>query len=348
MEVLAHTINPLVDQRWSEFVASHANASIFHTSGWLEALRRTHAYEPVVYTTSPPGTRLTNGFVFCRVNSWITGRRLVSLPFADHCEPLVDSPQERSRLLTCLQASAAKDRLKYIEIRPLHVDRWSEGGLQPGRAFWLHKLDLRGSLEDLFRGCHQKAIQKQIRRAQREGLQYETGRSEALLNDFYRLMLLTRRRHKLPPQPRAWFRNLIACLDDQLTISVASKEGEPIASILTLSFTTTLTYKYGCSDARFHNLGGVPFLLWKAIESAKRNGFQEFDLGRSDIDNPGLITFKERLGATPAMLTYLSSRAPGSRSTNEPYGMKIAERLFARMPDGLLIATGNLLYRHVG
>jgi hypothetical protein len=348
MELLAHTINPLVDQRWSEFVKRHPNASIFHTSGWLDALRRTHAYEPVVYTTSPPGTGLANGIVFCRVNSWITGRRLVSLPFADHCEPLVDSQDDRDRLLACLRASAAKDKLKYIEIRPLRARHWGEGGLQQGVSFWLHTLDLRGSLEDLFRGCHEKAVQKQIRRAQREGLHYEAGRSEVLLNDFYRLLILTRRRHKVPPQPREWFRNLIACLGDQVTISVASKEGKPIASILTLSYTNTLTFKYGCSDVRYHNLGGVPFLLWKAIESAKQLGFQELDLGRSDIDNLGLITFKERLGASPALLTYLNSNPPELRPTNEPYGMDIAGRLFARMPDGLLTMSGKLLYRHVG
>ena len=37
---------------------------------------------------SPPDEPLENGFLFCRVESWLTGRRLVSLPFSDHCEPL--------------------------------------------------------------------------------------------------------------------------------------------------------------------------------------------------------------------------------------------------------------------
>jgi hypothetical protein len=347
MEALAYTMNPLADQRWPELVKCHQNSSIFHTSGWLEALRQTHAYEPVVYTTSPPASPLTNGIVFCRVNSWITGRRLVSLPFADHCEPLVESFEDRHQLLTCLRAAATREKLKYIEIRPQRVALWDESGLE-GRSFWLHKLDLCGSLEDLFQGCHKKAIQHQIRRAVREGLHYEEGRSETLLNKFYRLQLLTRRRHKLPPQPREWFRNLIACVGEQLTIRVASKEGQPIASILTLSCKDTLTLKYSCSDAKFHNLGGVPFLLWKAIESAKRGGFQEFDLGRSDVENTGLITFKERLGATSATVIYRRSRSRGSRTTNEPYGMGIAGRMFAWMPDRLLTATGKLLYRHVG
>jgi len=41
-------------------------------------------------------------------------------------------------------------------------------------------------------------------------------------------------------------------------------------------------YKYGCSDQKFNNLGGTPFLLWKTIAEAKSKGATEFDLGRSE------------------------------------------------------------------
>ena len=72
-------------------VERHPKASVFHTPAWLQALRWTYGDEPVVFTTSPPTAELTNGVVFCRVKSWLTGRRLISLPFSDHCEPLCDS-----------------------------------------------------------------------------------------------------------------------------------------------------------------------------------------------------------------------------------------------------------------
>ena len=81
---------------------------------------------------------------------------------------------------------------------------------------------------------------------------------------------MTRRRHGLPPQPLAWFRNLVACLGDRVSIHVASKDGQPIASILTLSFKKTMFYKYGGSDAAHHRLGGMPFLFWRLIQDAQR------------------------------------------------------------------------------
>lgn len=87
-------IDPIQDPRWARFVAEHPRASIFHTPEWLETLRRTYRYSAVALTTSGPGEPLSNGVVFCRVNSWVTGSRSVSLPFSDHCDPLVNTAEE--------------------------------------------------------------------------------------------------------------------------------------------------------------------------------------------------------------------------------------------------------------
>src|SRR6266849_1187401 len=85
-----YTLDPLSDNRWDDLVASHSSASVFHQKGWLKALASTYGYYPMVLTSAPAGKRLTDGIVFCQVKSWITGARLVSLPFADHCEPLLN------------------------------------------------------------------------------------------------------------------------------------------------------------------------------------------------------------------------------------------------------------------
>lgn len=89
-----HNISRLSDNRWDELVASHPRASAFHQRGRLEAFDRTYGYEPFVLTTTPPGEPWGNGFVLCRVSSWFTGTRLVSLPFADHCELLLNDPSD--------------------------------------------------------------------------------------------------------------------------------------------------------------------------------------------------------------------------------------------------------------
>ncbi len=129
-------------------------------------------------------------------------------------------------------------------------------------------------------------------------MSYEVGTSERLLSSFYGLLRLTRRRHGLPPQPLAWFRNLVACLGDKLAIHVASKDGLPIASILTLSFKKTMVYKYGGSDAAHHRLGGMPFLFWQAIQRAKARGSRNWTsaarISISRASSPSRITSARR------------------------------------------------------
>jgi len=342
-----YTFDPLQDPRWADFVKGHRRASIFHTAGWLEALRRTYGYEPIVYTTSGPESPLANGIVFCHINSWLTGVRMVSLPFADHCEPLVEDPEGSAEILRSLECALVRKKFKYIELRPLNGDPLAESGLEKSNSFCLHELDLRPTLQDLFRRLQKDSIQRKIRRAEREALFYEEGRSDRLLQEFYRLFVMTRKRDRVPPQPIDWFRNLIAYCGDRLKIRIARKAGRPIASILTLRHGNTMVYKYGGSDASAHNLGGTPFLFWKAIQDAKEDGVEQFDLGRSDCDNAGLITFKDRLGSQRAELTYWQLRRQGAPERSQ-WKLKIAGPIFAHMPDRLLAASGRILYRHVG
>lgn len=346
--VTVHKINPITDARWNEFVVRHPAASVFHTSEWMQTLQRTYGFEPFVLTTTPSGLPLTNGIPFCQVSNWRGRRRLVSLPFSDHCAPLVGDPDETSDLLNYLQQNCERKQWKNIELRSggaVIPDRLS---FEQGSTFWWHKLDLRPELDQIFDSLHKDCIQRKIRRAEREQLVEEVGRSEELLRKFYRLLLKTRRRHGLAPQPFAWFRNLIACLGEMAQIRIASKAGRPVAGILTLLHKHAQVYKYGCSDAKFNNLGGMQMLLWSAIQDAKKEQCVELDLGRSDLDQQGLITFKDRWGASRTKLAYQvypRKSLEAARSTSHPLFSKL---LFTWMPDTLLAASGRALYKYMG
>ena len=291
---------------------------------------------------------MTNALVFCRVYSWLTGRRLVSLPFADHCEPLVALPEDRRAIFRALQDSFEDGTWKYIEMRLRNADVLTAPGSRVSQLYYLHTLDLRPSLEELFLAFHKDCIQRKIHRAEREGLTCEEGRSEELLDKFYRLFLLTRRRHQVPPQPIAWFRNLIACMGDRLTICVASQNGRPLGSVIMLRQEDALVYKYGASDASFHKLGTMPLLFWTVIRSAKDAGIQELDLGRSDRDDSGLMTFKDRLGAARSISAYLRYTASSGGNLTDGRFIRAAGRIVARLPDRALVAAGALLYKHIG
>ncbi len=339
--------DPLSDPRWAALVENHPRGSVFHSPKWLRALRAAYGYEPVVVTTCPPGTQLTNGLVFCKIKSWLTGRRLVSLPFSDHCEPLIDSPDELDALLDDMKRQLGNDKGKYIEIRPIACTLASPIGLSREVTYFFHCLNLRPSVPELFRNFHKNCVQRKIRRAEREKLEYEEGTSEDLLRKFYRLQVMTRRRQYLPPQPLHWFRSLIAAFGEDLKIRVASKDGVPVASMLTLAHKKAMIYKYGCSNAAFHRFGGTALLFWKTIQDAKDHGFEELELGRSDVDNLGLIAFKERWGATRTVIGYWSY-PPEPAGLPGVWRKTLARHLVLILPDIALEGIGGLLYKHVG
>lgn len=339
-------IDPVSDPAWRTFIAAEPNASVFHSPEWLRALERTYRYEPVAFVTREANGRITNGAVFCRIDSWLTGRRLVSLPFSDHCQPLATSPLAWQGILAHIRERDAGG-VRYVEIRPIELDATQREGLGPAGRFCFHHIDLTDTLDAIQARFHTTSVKQMLRRAEREKLECSTGRDNVHLDWFYQLQVRTRQRHGVPPPPRHWFANVLDTLGDAATIRVAFKDGTPAASILTLAHKRVHYYKYGGSDQRFSRLGGTQLLLWTAIREAKCAGADRFDMGRSDPDNAGLIEFKDRWGAQRREICYYRWPPPSSAvGTNQT--SRLAHDVFRRLPGRLQQALGHLLYEHAG
>jgi hypothetical protein len=346
-----YQLDPLQDLRWAAFVEKHPRASVFHTVAWLQALHDTYGYKPLAFTTSPPSDDLKTGIAFCLIDSWLTGRRVVSLPFSDHCEPLCDSSEDLNSLIRFLQNSLVLQEWKYLQIRPLRTRFDQPGtviGFQPADEYYFHSLDLSLSQEEIFKSFDRDSVQRRIERAERGGLSEKCGRSEEVLADFYNLFLITRRRQRVPPTPHAWFQNLIDEMGEALEIRVAYKDDNPVAAILTLQFKNITYYKYGCSDSRFNNYGATPWLFWKAITSAKSRGATQFDLGRTERNNPGLLGFKNQWAPNPRKLIYWRYPQPSLPKSSSDRKKNFAKEVFARVPGSWQVAIGKFLYPHVG
>ena len=343
-------IQPLEDERWDEFVSHSANSSVFHTRAWLEALRKTYKYDIVAFTTAPAGHRLEDCLVFSRVASWLTGTRLVSLPFSDHCAPLCEDPKSLQPLFTAAEHQVVGCKLNYLELRTNSALPLFSSLPRSDQFYCFHQLDLTRELDVLFQGFHKSCAQRKIRRAERERLTYEEGRSDAFIETFYRLFLMTRRRHQAPPQPKEWFQNLANSFGDRFRIHVASADSRPAAAIVTLRHKDTLVYKYGGSDQRFHSLGPMHLVFWRCIQQAKCDNLRIFDLGRSNLADDGLIAFKDRWGSVRSTLTYSRYGIPGrfEYRPNRIRRERIARDLVSRLPQPLFAAVGRYLYRHIG
>jgi CelD/BcsL family acetyltransferase involved in cellulose biosynthesis len=344
-------IDPLADPRWPEFLQRHDGASVFHTPDWLECLHCTYGYQPIAFTSSRAGEPLNDGVVFCKVKNWFGRTRLVSLPFSDHVEPLVSDNDNMREVLAFMAHSTSEGNWSSVEIRPPHPINGTatSAAFGDGQRFILHTLDLEPSLENLFHYLNKDSTRRKIQKARRQGMKCDEGRSERHLKQFYDMCVMTRRRKALPPPPLDWFRNLVTFMGEKLTIRIAStSSGELAGAILTLHFKDSVVFKYGASDARFHSLGTMPFLLWLAIEDAKNRGARRFDFGRSEIENSGLIRFKNHFGATQTQFTHKVFPSTAWEPSADGWQLKLAKRVFARLPENALILAGRLIYPHIG
>ncbi|TAM83897.1 MAG: GNAT family N-acetyltransferase [Acidobacteria bacterium] len=345
---MIYQINPIQDRRWETLVERHPRSSIFHRPEWLEALQRTYGYKPVVYTTSGPREDLTNGLVFCSVSSWITGKRLVSLPFSDHCDPLLEEGGMAPGLLHELYKEQKSGKFSHVEFRPRNDFPGLDSGAEPSESYCFHAIDLERDGKAIYSTFHKDCIQRKIKRADKEELKYVEGRSVPVLRMFYTLFVETRQRQRVPPQPFRWFQNLAECLGPAMQVRLALHGDQVAAGIVTLQHQKTMVYKYGCSDTRLNNLGGMPWLFWKAIQDAKERGLAEMDLGRSSWDNEGLVTFKDRLGGKRTTLNYWKYPQPASRPDILGAMKRPAGWVLEHTPQPVFIAAGRVLYRHFG
>ena len=90
MNIQLKFIDPEADPRWDDFVQQHPEGSIYHHSAWKKVLEETYGFDPFYVALENKTEGTFEGIVpFMLVNSWLTGKRLVSLPFTSYCNPIV-------------------------------------------------------------------------------------------------------------------------------------------------------------------------------------------------------------------------------------------------------------------
>ena len=331
------SVDPVRDTRWARFVASNPDASIFHHPRWLGTLQSEYGYS-LNACCVVQGDALVAGLPLARIESRLTGRRLVALPFSDTCAPLLHpatGEDVRRQLMVALEHEASRLPL---EIHAPVADLPS-GRLTP--LFHHHVVALEPDLAAVERRFSKSQVRRGVAKARREGLVAERHLSLGALDEFYRLHLRTRRRQGMPIQPKRFVRAFSSLFDAGLGFTVlVTQQERTIAAGVFLAFNGILVYKYGASDERYLATRPNNLLFMEAIRWGCANGMHSFDLGRTDLDNEGLAAFKRSWGADERTLSYThtSERAP---EVGDGRTVRTMKALIRRGPPGLSRLTGG-------
>jgi CelD/BcsL family acetyltransferase involved in cellulose biosynthesis len=346
MSMEARQIDPIADPAWVGLLQRSPSAEVFHHPRWLELLRSQYGYEFGACCIANGGG-LEAGIPVARIESRLTGRRLVSVPFSDVCAPALARDADPAALRALGPALAEQARRSGLELT-VHAPLPSAPGAIVRPSFYRHLLPLAGDPAEVERGYSKSQVKRGIKKARREGLRAERRTDRGALDAFYALHLRTRRRLGVPTQPKRFIRRFERLFDAGLGfVALVLDEGEPIAAAVFLTFNGTVTYKYGASDAgrlakRPNNL-----LFAEAIRWACEAGYETLDFGRTEIDNDGLRSFKRSWGANEEQLsyTYLAERAP---SPGPGLRDRVLGTTIRRSPAFVGRLVGAALYRHAG
>ena len=98
------------DPRWTAFIESQPDATLFHHPAWVQALAEAYGYDPFLIIHADEDGNIVAGMPVLDVRSALRGRRRISLPFTDYCPPLARNAQRLT--FFCLRAPAdVPDRL---------------------------------------------------------------------------------------------------------------------------------------------------------------------------------------------------------------------------------------------
>ena len=348
--------DPLQDGRWDEFVKMHPYGWITHLSQWKTILESSfnHIKGHYFAIVNPDDEKFQALLPLYEVKSWLTGNRLVSIPFATLADPLVSSREEMSMLLETAVGLAERLKLPRITISTLQSSTLvQDDRFAHVKDYQLDYLPLEASLDEIKKGFHNTAVRQCINRAVKKGVELEIGKDESDLKGFYHLYVQTRKRLNLPSFPYSYIQNLWKNLyiPKMIELLMAKKDGELIAAVINFRFKDRVSGELEVWNREFRKLNPVHFLIWESIKRAHDDGYKIIDFGRTAFSNNNLSDFKKRWGTETLDLIDLcyfrngkgdASVTPNSRKE------QMVRTLSKFTPTIMQPLLGKICYRHLG
>jgi hypothetical protein len=339
-------VNPSEFENWDELLLRSGDNSVFHSAAWARVLEESYDYTPK-YFCHKDGSSILALIPLMEINSSLTGKRGVALPFTDFCSPFITEPKQLDDIISAIFEYGWRSDWKYIELRG---DYYYDENVPFSSFYYGHTLKLEANSGNMFANFRNNN-KRNIKKAVKNGVRIEFGITAEDLNNFYWLNCKTRKRHGLPPQPIKFFRNLKTYIldKDYGRIGSAMIDNKTIASAIFINFGNKVVYKYGASDYAYQSLRPNNLLMWEAIKAYGEKGFQEFSFGRTEHENEGLRQFKNSWNPTENVIKYYRYNTNSDKFIEKARDIngKI-ETVFRLMPDIALKFIGKVLYRHMG
>ncbi|WP_028937436.1 lipid II:glycine glycyltransferase FemX [Pseudonocardia spinosispora] len=274
------------------------------------------------------------------------GERISSLPFCDRADPIVTAPGGWDGLIDDMLATNTPFTGRCFSDNAAVSDPRLR---QVGEAAW-HGIPLDCTEEELYKRISSTS-RRNLKAADRNKVQVVASTEIDAVHAFHKLHVgLRKNKYRLLAQPREFFERIWQqfSADDAVVTLLAEVDGEVVAGAMYLVWGDTLYYKFGASLSEYLPMRPNDALYWAACKLALSRGLTSIDLGISDLDQPGLVSFKRKWASVERRVVTLRGGPDPIPKTEVGAMLGELTRLFTEesVPDDISTQAGALLYRH--
>ncbi len=345
MTHLVEHVDPRHDPSWLKLSAG-PGGSLFTSPPWITAVCESYDFRPDAEVALDDDGRPVGGFAWVEIED-LRGRRRSALPFCDRADPIVGDLDTWRAVSAAVLNDGPPLTMRCLSASPVVEDSRLT---TTGEAAW-HQTLLGSSVEALYERLHPQ-VRRNIATAGRRDVEVMLSADRHALAEYHRLHVrLRKQKYGLLAQPAEFFDAIWRQFApiDSLCTALAFVEGRPVAGAVYLVWQDIVYYKFGASLPDFLSTRPNDALHWHLMQWAISRGLYALDWGLSDLEQPGLVGYKQRWASIESRIYTLNAGGtPHGRSDDTEQMLRTMTRLFtdATVPDFVTAQAGAALYRY--
>lgn len=327
---------------WDSYVASRAEATIFHRSEWKSVIEDSMGY-PGHYLMAFKGEQIVGIYPFFILATGLFGVMGISLPYVNYGGIVADSPEIEKKLIDEAEIIGRKAGCSYIELHQRYPLQYE---LPSSEHKVTSVIPLHGGADEVFDRVHRN-VRNKIRKAEKSGVVVQKGTE--YLSDFYDVYAENLRDLGTPVITKRFFEHIADKLGGQIAVFRATRLGKTIGAKVTLLDQRTCYFEWSASLRSSLEYAPVHAMNWEAIKNACVAGCEYIDFGRSTAESTHQ-NFKKYWGVESHTMKWSyqlldSDNIPGLQKENPKFALAIA--MWKRLPVFLSRLLGPPLARRL-
>jgi predicted N-acyltransferase len=330
---IKHINTEIKGDEWDALVSSGLHGTFFHTSYWLNIMKRAYRLTPHHLILTKGGENVMAMPLFSSKDALHSpyladyGGIFISQTFNENADEV---KQGFDLILNGISKISKETRTPLIYIRghysnEIQNDLLSKVGYLSITKHLTYVLSDFFEVEDIMTMFHKKT-RNAVRKALKEKVSVESITPESKsMEDYKQMHIQTKGKHGSDPFPEDFFNLLSTIPKENIEILIVKHQDEYIAGLLVFIYNDRVHIFDNCSNPDYLKFNPNNLLYHSIIEEAKLKRL-EVDFGRTSPEDKNLRQFKERWGGKMYQFDTYRNILSSKTMTTLKLGMKSIKR----------------------